>query len=105
MAILHATSDNFNQMVEKKGLVLVDFWAPWCSPCRMLSPILDQLDKELSGKITILKVNVDENPFIASQYGIRSIPTMRLIKNKKDLRAIVGVQPLESLKEMVRPFL
>lgn len=105
MSILHATDQSFDKLVDKQGLVLVDFWAPWCNPCRMLSPILEQLAKELGNKITIIKVNVDENPFLASQYGVRGIPTMKIMKQKVDLQTMVGVQPLERLKETVRHYL
>ncbi len=84
--------DSFqSDVIDSKIPVLVDFWAEWCGPCKMLSPIIDQISKELDGKVKILKMNVDENPKIPSTFGIRGIPTMMLFKNGELVDSKVGV--------------
>lgn len=84
------TDINFDQTVEKYPLVVVDFWAPWCGPCRMVSPIIAQLASELAGKVIFGKVNVDENPRTASTFGIQSIPTISIFKNGRAVDGFVG---------------
>jgi thioredoxin 1 len=101
MSLLTVNEQNFKETVEQNELVLVDFWAPWCGPCKMIAPILEQLDQETQGKVTIAKVNVDDNPNVAGQYGVMSIPTLKLFKNGKEVHTVVGVQPLENLKQLV----
>ena len=81
--------------------VLVDFWAEWCGPCRMLTPTIDELANELSGQAKVGKVNVDENPAIAERYGIRGIPTLILFKGGEVVEQVVGVQSKDALKGMV----
>jgi thioredoxin len=85
--------------------VLVDFWAPWCGPCRMVGPILDKLSKELAGRLRVAKVNVDENPAVAQRYGIQSIPTMMVVKNGQIADRWAGALPEGSLRSRVMPFL
>ena len=93
---------NFKQEVEKQTLpVLVDFWAPWCGPCLMMAPVLEELEKEWQGKIKVGKVNVDENSGLASRYGVMSIPTLILFRNGKALKEWIGVQDKNRLKEEV----
>lgn len=84
------TEQNFNEMVGKHNLLIVDFWAPWCGPCRMVSPVITELSQELAGKAVFGKLNVDENPMIASTFGIQSIPTIAIFKNGKAVDGIVG---------------
>ena len=81
------------------GLVLLDCWAPWCGPCRMVGPIMDQLAREANGRYRIAKLNVDENPRTASQFQIQSIPTMLLFKDGKLIDRIIGAQPKQSIAE------
>ncbi|HEY0629870.1 MAG TPA: thioredoxin [Sphingomicrobium sp.] len=81
--------------------VVVDFWADWCGPCRSIGPALDQIADELSGKVTIAKLNVDENPDAAARYGVRSIPTMILFKNGIPVSSQVGAAPKSFLKQWV----
>jgi len=101
-----AVSDaDFQRDVEeasKAGPVLVDFWAPWCGPCRMLAPILDQIADELAGKLTIAKVNVDENQVMASNLGVMANPTLVLFKAGKPVATIVGYQPKSKLMEKIQ---
>ena len=79
--------------------VLVDFWAPWCAPCRMIAPVLDELAEEYSGRVGFARLNVDENPRVAASYGINSIPTLLIFKDGKTLEGIVGFRPKAELKE------
>ncbi len=96
------TDDNFDQEVLKSETpVLVDFWAPWCVPCRTLEPIIDELAKEYEGKIKIGKVNVDENPNSASKYGVMSIPSVFVFKNSEPVKTMVGAQGKENLKREI----
>ena len=83
---------NFKPVV-RSGLTLVDFWAPWCAPCKMIAPVLNEIAEEQAGKITIAKVNVDQNKQISQKYNIRNIPTMILFENGKQKKRIMGVKP------------
>jgi thioredoxin 1 len=91
---------NFDEMVlESKTPVLVDFWAPWCGPCRMVSPIVDELADDYEGLLSFFKVNVDENQKIAQKYGIMSIPSLMIFKDGQPLTNIVGFRPKPELKK------
>jgi thioredoxin 1 len=83
------------------GVTLVDFWAPWCGPCRMQTPILEQLSSQLAGKAVIAKVNVDESPDVAAKYGIRSIPTLILFKDGQVVQQFIGVQQAAKLSAAI----
>jgi thioredoxin 1 len=86
-------------VLKSKTPVLVDFWAPWCGPCRMVAPIVDELAGEYAGKVSFVKVNVDNNPNVASKYGVMSIPTLILFKDGKPVTSINGYKPKDELKK------
>ena len=99
---LNLDDSNFAQTINKYPLLLVDFWAPWCGPCRMMSPIIDQVGKEYIGKLVVGKVNVDENPNISGQFGISSIPTLILFKSGQAVNNIIGSVSKSRIDEMVK---
>jgi thioredoxin 1 len=99
------TDFNFNQTVQKYPLIVVDFWAPWCGPCRMVSPIIAQLASELAGKVIFGKVNVDENPRIASTFGIQSIPTISIFKNGRAVDGFVGAASKSQMRSKITAYL
>jgi len=97
---VEVNENDFDKVVlQSKIPVLVDFWAPWCRPCMMTAPILDELADEYEGRVGFAKVNVDENPKISSQYGIMSIPTLIIFKDGKRLSSIVGFRPKDEMKK------
>jgi thioredoxin 1 len=99
---LNLEDTTFFQTINKFPIMLVDFWAPWCGPCRMMSPIIDQIGKDYLGKLVIGKINVDENPLIARQFSISSIPTLMLFKRGKEVNKIIGSVSKNKIDEMVK---
>jgi thioredoxin 1 len=96
------TDDSFKQdVLEAPGAVLVDFWAEWCGPCKAVGPILDELAKDYAGKLTVAKVNIDDNPMTPNEYAVRGIPTMLLFKDGKLLDTKVGAMPKSALKNWI----
>ena len=100
------TDDNFDAEVLKSDvLVVVDFWAPWCGPCRVVGPILDEIADENGGKLKVVKVNVDENPALSQRYGIRGIPTMMFFKGGDQVDMTVGAAMKDHIQEKINALL
>jgi thioredoxin 1 len=100
------TDASFKQEVLDSEIpVLVDFWAPWCGPCRMVAPVVDEIAQQYDGKVKVVKLNTDENPNVASQYGIRSIPTLMIFKGGQRVDMVVGAVPKTTLSNTLEKYL
>jgi len=100
MSAIKVTKENIGAFISSDKTVLLDFWAPWCAPCRMISPVIDQIADEASD-IKVGKVNIDEEQLLAAEFGVMSIPTLIVVKNGKAVRKTVGVMPKHKILEMV----
>ena len=99
-ATVHLTEQNFDEaLAAQTGVMMVDFWAEWCGPCRAVSPVLESLARESEGRVTLAKVNVDEHPGLAARDGIRSIPTILFVKQGKVADQVIGAVPRAKIKE------
>ncbi len=103
--IADATDASFTSAVDTSALVLVDLWAPWCGPCRMVAPVLERLASRYAGRLKVVKVNVDDNPAIARQYDASSIPTLVMLKGGQVVGRVVGAQPEPALAAQIEPLL
>ncbi|SOC36498.1 thioredoxin [Ureibacillus acetophenoni] len=100
MAIVNVTDQNFNEEIAN-GVVLVDFWATWCGPCKMIAPVLEEIDAEIGDQVKIAKLDVDNNQATAAEYQVMSIPTLLLFKDGQQVGKTVGFQPKEALLEFI----
>jgi thioredoxin 1 len=106
MSAAQVTDSTFKQEVLDSDLpVLVDFWAPWCGPCRMVAPVVDEISEQYEGKVKVVKVNTDENPSVASQFGIRSIPTLMIFKGGQRVDMVVGAVPKTTLATTLEKYI
>ncbi|MFW7354536.1 MAG: thioredoxin [Brucella sp.] len=105
MATRSTTTINFEaDVIRSKTPVLVDFWAPWCPPCRAIAPSLEEISDELEGKLQVIKVAIDQNPELAQRFGVRSIPTLKVFVNGQVAKEIVGAMPKQALQAQIAPF-
>ena len=105
-ATAQVTDSSFKtDVLESEVHVLVDFWAPWCGPCRMVAPVIDEIAEQYAGQIKVVKLNTDENPNTASQYGIRSIPTLMIFKGGQRVDMVVGAVPKTTLASTLEKYL
>lgn len=105
-SIVSSTTASWDKdVIDHEGLVLVDFWAVWCGPCRMIAPTIEELSKEYEGKLKVVKLNTDENPDIASKYKIMGIPTLIFFKNGEKVDQMVGAVPKPQIKSKIDSFL
>ena len=104
--IHEGTDFNFDDLVLKsETTVLVDFWAPWCAPCRIIAPVVEELANDFNGQLKVVKVNTDENPSAANRFGVMSIPTLGIFKNGRMVDTVIGAVPKEHLVSKLNPYI
>lgn len=103
--VIHITDSNFKEVVDKNPLVLVDFFADWCMPCRMMAPIIEEIAKEYAGRLLVGKLNVDENPATADRFQVYSIPTLIIIKAGREVDRIIGFVPKSQVEARLKKYL
>lgn len=103
--VIQLTDSNFNEIIGKNMLVLVDFYADWCMPCRMMAPVIEELAKEFAGKVLVGKINVDENPYTADHFQVFSIPTLVVIKSGREVDRIIGFIPKGQVEARLKKYL
>lgn len=103
--LIHFTKAGFDQAKAQKGVILVDFWATWCGPCRMVAPVIEELAEEYEGKAVVGKVDVDQESALASEYGVMSIPTILILKDGREVDRKVGVMPKSAYEEALNAVL
>lgn len=102
MAVVHINEENFEQEIQQSDIpVIVDFWAPWCGPCQMMGPVFEELSSDYEGKLKFAKLNTEEHPNLAGQFGIQGIPSLLLLKAGKEEGRIVGFAPKDLLKQKI----
>ena len=102
--VVHFTDSNFDEIISKNQLALVDFWAEWCMPCRMIAPVIEDLAREYAGKILVGKLNVDENPATAERFQVFSIPTLLIMKEGREVERIVGYVPKSQIEACLKKY-
>ena len=103
MSVLNVTSENFeNEILKSEKTVLIDFYADWCGPCKMMSPIIDKIEEEMKETIKVGKINVDENQDLEMEYGVKSIPTIIILKNGEVQKTFVGITDKEEIKQFLK---
>ena len=98
------SDSDFHEVVKSHPVMVVDFWAPWCGPCRVVSPVLEELSGEMAGKVTFGKLNVDDNPRVAQEFGIQGIPTIMIFKNGEPVDGLVGAAPKTTIVDRIKPY-
>lgn len=101
MSEIVSSADFQSKVLDAQGKVLVDFFATWCAPCRMVAPVLDEVAEEMAGKVAVVKVDIDQSPDIARRYGIMSVPTLALFENGEVVRQVIGAQPKQSIVALI----